>query len=180
MLDEQIDDGAETLNSGFESEPVVAMGARTPRWTKRWVKSDSGPAGSWLCVGGVAALCTVERVGERLDVRRVPGFEPVRDSTKNHGNPVFVGEIGGLCGSERVRKRLAKRETAGSTAGSGEPSRTSHAGARSQRLRASGEGDPRPERELRATTSIMRSSGAGPPLGQRRPSPARLGGAPHP
>ena len=38
--------------------------------------------------------------------------------------PGFIGEISGLCGSERVRKQLAERETAGSTAGSGKPSRT--------------------------------------------------------
>ena len=98
MLDEQIDDGAETLNSGFESEPVVASGARTPRWTKRWVKSDSGPAGPCVCVRGAAALCTVERVGERLDVRRVPGFEPVQDSTKTSRTPHLLGKSRGSAG----------------------------------------------------------------------------------
>ena len=76
-------------------------------------------------VTAAAPLSPVERAEERLDVPRVPGFEPVQDSTKTSRNPVFVGKTKGLCGSERVRKWLAEHETAGSTAGSGQPDRRS-------------------------------------------------------
>ena len=62
-------------------------------------------------------------------MRRVPGFEPVLDSTENPRNSVFVGKTSGLCGSERVRKCLAEHETAGSTAGSGQSDRRSRSRA---------------------------------------------------
>ena len=119
-------------------------------------------------VTAAAPLSPVERAEERLDVPRVPGFEPVPDSAKSPRNPAFVGKTEGLCGSERVRKRLTERETAGSTAGSGQPSGTSTAesflrrvGRRSVGNRPRfGEIRPTPRRaNLTRTISLTRCGG---------------------
>ena len=143
-------------------------------------------------------LSPVERAEERLDVPRVPGFEPVPDSAKSPRNPAFVGKTEGLCGSERVRKRLTERETAGSTAGSGRsqaepprpspsfaalaggPSATGHDPARSRRGRPPSAGQGR--RVLPPTSGglpVRRSGTAGGGLVYRqrcRPRPTRVGG----
>ena len=168
-----------------------ASGARTPRWTRtmgevRFWFRGAGPGGVFA---RAAALCTVEQVGERLDVRRAPGFEPVPDSAKSPRNPAFVGETEGLCGSERVRKRLTERETAGSTAGSGQPSGRSTAGPFLTVALAGG----LPEAGQRSGPSVPRPRSArqrrkdvGPPPARRRPTaplepsnPARYASRPH-
>ena len=125
-------------------------------WTRTMGEARFRSRGSCGVFAPAEVLSPVERAEERLDVPRVPGFEPVPDSAKSPRNPAFVGKTEGLCGSERVRKRLTERETAGSTAGSGQPSGTSTAESFLRRVgrRSVGNRPRSGEIETRASTKV--------------------------
>ena len=108
VVDQHIEDSAETLNSGFESDR--ASGARTPSWTTMG-ETRFRPAGSGAWA---AAPCTVERVEERPDAAGA-GLRTRSGFNENPGNPVLLGKSavsGGQNGSQNAwqnAKRLAVR-----------------------------------------------------------------------
>ena len=146
-----------------QSDRVVRAVRGRRGWTRTMGEARFRSRGSCGVFAPAEVLSPVERAEERLDVPRVPGFEPVPDSAKSPRNPAFVGKTEGLCGSERVRKRLTERETAGSTAGSGQPSGTSTAESFLRRVgrRSVGSRPRSGEVETRASTKCRpRSPGA--------------------
>ena len=71
-------------------------------------ENDGGSRGSWGSLFARTAALPSSKSRNGLDVRRVPGFEPVQGSTKTSRNPVFVWEDQGAL-RVRTRQKMAGR-----------------------------------------------------------------------